>query len=162
VFPGEKPAEHALSVRAAPHTAFFPAGGNHAVVGKRTTCSRMAVPAINFRPALEATRQSYEARLADVFERQQFILADQVRSFENEFAAATGAHFAVGVGSGTDAIQLAFRASGIRGEVITSALTAPFTGIGILSAGCTVRFADIDPDTLQIDAADTVNRVRKK
>ncbi|MBI4904776.1 MAG: DegT/DnrJ/EryC1/StrS family aminotransferase [Acidobacteria bacterium] len=100
--------------------------------------------------------------MRELFTRQQFILGPQVSGFEAEFATATGADHVVGVGNGTDAIQLALRAADINGEVLTTALTAPFTGIGILGAGCTIRFADIDPETLQIDPADAGNRLRKK
>ena len=122
----------------------------------------MAVPSVNFGPLLQATRERWQALVAQFFARQQFILGEQVRAFETEFAAAMGARFAVGVGNGTDAIQLSMMASGIKGEVLTTAMTAPFTGIGILSAGCSIRFADVDPDTLQIDPADAGNRLRKK
>lgn len=122
----------------------------------------MSVPAINFAAILEATRPQWEARLRELFTRQQFILGPQVSAFETEFAAALNIAHAVGVGNGTDAIQLGLRAAGIEGEVITTALTAPFTGIGILAAGCGIRFADIDPDTLQIDPGDAGNRMRRK
>ena len=60
----------------------------------------------------------------------------------------------MGVGSGTAAIELCLREAGIatrEQEVITSPLTAPFTGIAILAAGASVRFSDVDPDTLLLD-----------
>ncbi|MBI3209447.1 MAG: DegT/DnrJ/EryC1/StrS family aminotransferase [Candidatus Solibacter usitatus] len=124
----------------------------------------MPVPAVNLRPALAATHAAYEARLAELFTRQQFILGEQVRAFEQEFAAAMGASDSVGVGNGTDAIALCLRAAGVGGsnkDVITSALTAPFTGVGITAAGCRPRFADVDPRTLRMSAGDAQNRARK-
>lgn len=124
----------------------------------------MPVPMVNFRPVLEATEDAVQQRLGELMERQWFILGEQVRAFEQEFASALGAAAAVGVGNGTDAIQLCLRAAGVtspKQEVLTTALTAPFSGIGILAAGCGIRFADVNPRTLQIDADDAGNRLRK-
>jgi dTDP-3-amino-3,4,6-trideoxy-alpha-D-glucose transaminase len=69
------------------------------------------------------------------------------------------------VANGTEAIELSLRDAGItspRQEVLTSALTAPFTGIGIVSAGCSIRFADVAEDTLLIDPADAAARVTRR
>jgi dTDP-3-amino-3,4,6-trideoxy-alpha-D-glucose transaminase len=120
------------------------------------------IPLLDLRPALEATAPEWRALLDRMHARAHYILGEQVESFERDFAAATGAGYAVGVGSGTSAIELCLRAGGIAGEVITSALTAPFTGLAILAAGAAPRFADIDPDTLLLDPEDAGNRMRKK
>lgn len=74
-----------------------------------------------------------------------------------------GGEFSVGVANGTAAIELCLRDAGVTsGEVITSALTAPFSGVGIRASGATPRFADVDPETLQIDAADAASRITSK
>ncbi len=122
----------------------------------------MPVPVANLRPILRASRPAWEAHLAQLFERSQFILGEQLASFEKEFAAFLDAAHAIGVGNGTDAIGLALREAGVSGEVLTTALTAPFTGVAITSAGCTPRFADVNPETMQIDPDDAGNRLRKK
>ncbi len=122
----------------------------------------MPVPAVNLRPAIEATAAEWRANLDRLFERSQFILGEQVQAFEREFAAHHGARFAIGLGSGTAAIELCLRQAAIRGEVLTTPLTAPFTGIAILAAGCRLRFADIDAGTLLLDPAAAANRVTKK
>jgi dTDP-3-amino-3,4,6-trideoxy-alpha-D-glucose transaminase len=82
-----------------------------------------------------------------------FVLGPELASFEQEFAAACGAAHAVGVGTGTDALALALRALGIGpgDEVITSALSAAFSGLAILMAGATPIFADIDAERLTMD-----------
>lgn len=123
------------------------------------------IPAVNFRPLLEATSAECRARLDELFARSHFILGEQVRAFEAEFAAALDAAGCVTVGNGTDAIEVALRDAGIsspKHEVITTALTAPFTGIGIAGSGASLRFADIDPETLLIDPADAASRVTKR
>jgi len=122
----------------------------------------MPIPVANLKPALEATEPEWRARLAGMFDRGQFILGDEVAAFEREFAASMGAKFSVGVGTGTSALELCLRAGDVSGEVLTTPLTALFTGIAILSAGSTPRFADIDPETLQLDPDDAGNRATEK
>ncbi len=125
----------------------------------------MTIPLVNLKPALEATEPVWRANLEQLFQRMHFILGEQVAAFEREFAAALGARFAVGVGTGTAALELCLREAGItssRNEVVTSPLTAPFTGLAILAAGCTPRFADIDPDSLLLDPDDAGNRATRR
>jgi dTDP-3-amino-3,4,6-trideoxy-alpha-D-glucose transaminase len=117
---------------------------------------KMQIPAVNLQPCLDATRPAWTAHLEQLFTRMQFILGEHVSAFEREFAEATGAEEVVGVGNGTDAIELCLRQACITNpnqEVIAPALTAPFTAIGILAAGCRLRLADVDPDTLLLDPA---------
>ena len=113
-------------------------------------------------PFLDLKRQSNRCRLetkraiARVLDAGRYVLGPELEAFEAEFAASLNMPFAVGVGSGTDALTLALQATGIispgRGdEVITTALSAAFTAIGICRAGAVPRFVDIDATTLQID-----------
>ena len=90
-----------------------------------------------------------------VIERGWFVLGPEVEAFEHEFAAASGAPQAVGVGSGTDAIALALRAIGVGpgDEVITTPLSAAFTALAIAMVGARPVFADIDPVRLTLDPA---------
>lgn len=123
------------------------------------------VPAVNFAALLVETEPGWRARLDEFFARMQFILGPQLAAFEKEWAAYCGAGFAVGVANGTDAIGLCLRDAGVtspRQEVLTTALSAPFTGIGIVSAGARIRFADVDPETLLIDPADAAARVTRR
>jgi dTDP-4-amino-4,6-dideoxygalactose transaminase len=82
-----------------------------------------------------------------------FVLGPEVEAFEREFAAASGAARAVGVGTGTDAVALALRALGVGAgdEVITSALSAAYTALAIMMVGARPVFVDIDPVRLTID-----------
>jgi dTDP-4-amino-4,6-dideoxygalactose transaminase len=88
-----------------------------------------------------------------VIERGWFVLGPEVEAFEREFAAASGAARAVGVGTGTDAIALILRALGIGAgdEVITTPLSAAYSALAIMMAGARPVFADIDPNRLTID-----------
>ena len=91
--------------------------------------------------------------IARVVDRAWFVLGPEVEAFEREFAAASGAPHAVGVGNGTDAIALVLRALGIGpgDEVITTPLSAAYTAIAIVMAGARPVFADIDPERLTLD-----------
>ena len=125
----------------------------------------MTIPMVDLRPMLAATEPAWRANLERLFERSQFILGEQVDAFERELAAAWGARFAVAAGSGTAAIELGIRAAGLAesgAEVVVPALTSPFTAQAILAAGCRPRFADVDPETLLLDAEDAEARVRKR
>ena len=120
----------------------------------------MPVPQANLRPLLRATSRDWRANLRRLFQKSHFILGDELRAFEAEFAAAMGGGFSVGVANGTAAIELCLRDAGVTsGEVITSALTAPFSAVGIRASGATAKFADVDPETLQIDADDAASRI---
>ena len=93
--------------------------------------------------------------IARVVDHAWFVLGPEVEAFEREFAAASGAPHAVGVGNGTDAIALILRALGIGpgDEVITTPLSAAYTAIAIVMVGARPVFADIHPERLTLDPA---------
>jgi dTDP-4-amino-4,6-dideoxygalactose transaminase len=76
-----------------------------------------------------------------------------VQQLERELCDAFGLPGFVAVSNGTIAIQMAIKALGLKGEIITS----PFTWVATISAiqweGCVPAFCDIDPDTLNMDPA---------
>ncbi|MGH9142537.1 MAG: DegT/DnrJ/EryC1/StrS family aminotransferase, partial [Vicinamibacterales bacterium] len=90
-----------------------------------------------------------------------FVLGPEVGSFEDEFAAATGAAHAAGVGNGTDAIALILRALGIGAgdEVITSPLSAAYSALAIIMAGARPVFVDVDAERATIDPDRIAERV---
>ena len=123
------------------------------------------IPFNDLRPLLREAGMDLRKALAMVFERGRFILGEEVAAFEHEFAADAGADYVVGVASGTAALELCLRAAGLAGsgrEVITSPLTAPFTGLATLAAGCKPRFADIDRDTLLLSGSDVASRATRR
>ncbi|MFP5378746.1 MAG: DegT/DnrJ/EryC1/StrS family aminotransferase [Vicinamibacteria bacterium] len=100
-------------------------------------------------------RAAIDAAVARVIDRGWFVLGPEVEAFEAEFAAATGAAHAVGVGTGTDAITLILRAMDIGpgDEVITTPLSAAYTALAVMMAGARPVFADLDPERLTLDPA---------
>jgi dTDP-3-amino-3,4,6-trideoxy-alpha-D-glucose transaminase len=117
------------------------------------------IPFIDLRP--DDDDAAVRAAITRVLERGWFVLGPEVEAFEREFAAASGAAFAVGVGTGTDAITLALRALdiGTGDEVIVPAMTAAFTALGVIAAGATPVIVDVEPDTLTINPAATAAAV---
>lgn len=109
-----------------------------------------------------AIRTDVDAAIAAVLQRGDFILGQDVRLFEQEFAAYCGASHCLGVASGTDALRLALQACGVgRGdEVITTAHTFIATVLAIAETGATPVLVDCDPvyglmDVSKVDAAVT-------
>lgn len=123
----------------------------------------MRIPFVDLKSAIAATEPAWRANLAELHDRSSYILGAQLAAFEKEFAAAMNTKYAVGVASGSDAITVGLRAMDIRdGDVLTSALTAPFTAVAIRAAGPRPVFADIDPETLLIDSADAASRMTRR
>jgi dTDP-3-amino-3,4,6-trideoxy-alpha-D-glucose transaminase len=121
-----------------------------------------AIPFMNLKCTLRETEAEWRPRWEALLERAHFILGPELEGFEGEFAEAMGAQHAVGVGTGTSGLELVLRAAGLGGsggEVITTPLTAPFTGLAIVNAGCRPVFADVDPDTLLLDAETVEQRI---
>jgi dTDP-4-amino-4,6-dideoxygalactose transaminase len=116
------------------------------------------VPFVSLVPGDDRT--DVERAIARVVASGWFVLGPEVEAFETEFAAASQASYAVGVGTGTDAIALILRALGIGpgDEVITTPLSAAYTALAALMVGARPVFADIDPDRLTIDP-DQIDRL---
>jgi len=87
--------------------------------------------------------------------RGRFVLGEEGEAFEADWAAYCGVAHAVGVGNGTDAIQLILRAAGIGpgDQVIVPALTATFSALAVSMAGAMPVFVDVDPARYTLDPA---------
>ncbi len=122
------------------------------------------VPFLNLRLAEDAP--AVQAGIQRVIERGWFVLGPELSAFEEEFAAASGAKFSVGVGTGTDAIALLLRALGVGpgDEVITAPVSAAYSALAIQMAGATPVFADLDNERMTLDprAADAAITSRTK
>lgn len=108
-----------------------------------------ARPSASYR----ARHVEIDAAIQRVLDGHVYIMGDEVKAFEEEFAAFTGATYAIGVANGTDALHLSLRALGIGAgdEVITTAHTAVATAAAIEMAGATPVFVDIDLTTFGLD-----------
>lgn len=91
--------------------------------------------------------------LERVLRTASFVGGEPVREFEAGFAAYTGVSHCVGVGNGTDALELALRAAGVTAgdEVILPANTFIATAEAVSRIGASPVLVDVDPDRLLID-----------
>src|SRR5437899_12783032 len=88
------------------------------------------------------------ARIAEEFQRCQFILGPQVAQFESRFAALCGTSFALGLNSGTDAIFLALKALGVGpgDEVVTAPNSFVASARAIVMAGAVPVFVAVNAE----------------
>ena len=107
------------------------------------------IPYADLRRQYRAIKPEIDAAVLRVLDSTQFILGDEVASFEREFAAYCRAADAIGLNSGTSALHLALLAAGIGpgDEVITVPFTFVATAAAIEYARATPVFVDIDPET---------------
>jgi dTDP-4-amino-4,6-dideoxygalactose transaminase len=100
-----------------------------------------------------AIRGEIEEAIGRVMDAAQFINGPEVRAFEAELGAYLGGAQVVGCGNGTDALQIAMMALGLRpgDEVITADFTFVATAEVIALLGLVPVLVDVDPDTFTID-----------
>ncbi len=113
------------------------------------------VPLQDPRREYAELRARIDEAVARVAESGRFVLGPEVEAFEEAFADRIGARHAVSVNSGTDALVLALDALGVGpgDEVVTSPFSFFATAEAILRLGATPVFADVRPDTLNLDPA---------
>lgn len=113
----------------------------------------MQIPAHDLDAQYESIKDDIEPALRDVIDDTDFILGDAVEEFETNFARYCEADHCVGVGSGTEALHLIFEALdlGEGDEVVTTPFTFIATAEPLLHCGASPVFADIDPDTFNLD-----------
>jgi dTDP-4-amino-4,6-dideoxygalactose transaminase len=116
------------------------------------------------RRQYDGIREDVLAAIARVCDSQSFILGPEVEALEREIAALTGAACAVGCASGTEALWLALVAAGVRpgDSVITTAFSFFASASAIVRAGATPVFVDVDPGTLNLDAALVDRQIKTK
>lgn len=110
---------------------------------------------------VKAYRAEILSAIKKVVDSGWYILGNEVKSFEKEFADYLGVSEVIGVANGLEAIQISLMALGIsRGdEVITTPVSAVATTLAIMAAGAKPVFVDIDErgliDANRIEAAIT-------
>jgi dTDP-4-amino-4,6-dideoxygalactose transaminase len=111
------------------------------------------IPFVDLARQHASLKQELQAAFDRVIEASSFILGEEVERFEAELASYLGVRHCVGVSSGTAALTLAMSAAGIQAgeEVIVPAHTFIASALGVLHAGATPVFCDVEDATGLID-----------
>lgn len=111
------------------------------------------VPLLDLKAQYATLRDEVEPVMRKVVEDQWFIMGPEVKGLEDEIAAYTGAKYAIGCASGSDAILLAAMALDIKpgDEVICPSYTFFATAGSLVRLGIIPIYADIDPVTYNMD-----------
>jgi len=113
------------------------------------------IPMVDLKIQYKALQEEIMQGITETLENAHFILGPRVKAFEDTAAEYLGVKHAFGVASGTDALQLAIVAAGLKegDEVITPPFSFMATASTIVHAGAKPVFVDIDPRTFNIDPA---------
>jgi dTDP-4-amino-4,6-dideoxygalactose transaminase len=113
-----------------------------------------AVPQMDLAAQYAAIGDEIREAVTDVLASQQFVLGKEGAALEAEIATLCGVKHGIGVASGTDALILGLRAAGVQAgdEVVLPPFTFVATGSAVSALGAKPVFADIDPNTFNIDA----------
>jgi dTDP-4-amino-4,6-dideoxygalactose transaminase len=122
------------------------------------------VPLLDLKPQYAPIKEEIQAALNRVCDSQYFIMGPEVSELESELAAYCQTQFALGVSSGTDALILALMAIDLKpgDEVITTPYTFFATAGSVARLGATAVFADIDPQTYNLDPAQLEAKITPK
>jgi dTDP-4-amino-4,6-dideoxygalactose transaminase len=117
------------------------------------TTGPMRVPFVDLRRQYEAVKPQIDAAIASVLARSAYVGGADLDEFERWFASYCGVRRAVGVSSGTRAIELVLRGLGIGAgdEVITSANTFIATAAAVTAAGARPVLVDVEDATGNLD-----------
>jgi dTDP-4-amino-4,6-dideoxygalactose transaminase len=126
--------------------------------------SNIKVPFGNLKLNYSSNKKIIDLAISRVLQNGWYILGDEVTRFEIEFAKYCRTSYAIGVGSGTEALHLALISSGIKtgDEVITVANTCVPTISAISFAGAKPIFVDINENTYTIDPQRIEERITKR
>jgi len=122
------------------------------------------IPIFDAKRQYQAIKREIDEAIKRTIDSGWFILGENLRNFEKAFADYLGAKFAVGVGSGTEALHLALVAAGVKAgdEVITVANTAVPTISAISFANAKPVFVEIDPDFYTMDPQHIESKITEK
>ncbi|HEX9584873.1 MAG TPA: DegT/DnrJ/EryC1/StrS family aminotransferase [Gammaproteobacteria bacterium] len=122
------------------------------------------IPLVDLHVQHRDVADEIEAGFAEVVGRSQFVLGPRVAEFEAAFARYAGVRHCVGVGNGTDAIELMLRSLSIGegDEVIVPANTFIATALAVVRAGASPVLVDVDPQHYLIDVDQVKARIGPK
>lgn len=124
----------------------------------------MKVPFLDLKTHHAPRLAEFEAAIQEVIESNAFAGGPFVDRFEKDFAAFCDCHYAIGLGSGTEALWLVLLACGVGpgDEVITVPSTFMATAEAITYCGATPVFVDVDESSYTMDPAQLVTALTER
>ncbi len=118
------------------------------------------IPLVDLRAQHRAIEKEVAVGWEKVLDRTAFILGEEVGKFEAEFASFSGVKHCIGVANGTDALELALRASGIGmgDEVIVPTNSFVASALAVMRAGARPVLVDVTHDYL-LDSDDVARKM---
>jgi dTDP-4-amino-4,6-dideoxygalactose transaminase len=123
-----------------------------------------SIPFYSFAYQNLQIKDAYHAFTNRFFEDQEYILGNQLSSFEYNFSNYLKTNFTIGVGNGHDALFLALKALNIgKGDdVIVPANTFVATALAVINCGANLILIDCDSDTFNIQFSELEIRSNTK
>lgn len=124
----------------------------------------MVIPFSSFEKMHQEIREEVLKKMQDVYDKNWFILGDEVEKFEKEYAEFCGAKYCIGCGNGLDALFLILKGYGIgKGdEVIIPANTFIATALAVSYSGATPVLVEPYIDTYNINVQKIENKITDK
>jgi len=122
------------------------------------------IPLVDLKAQHRQIADEVQRGFARVFEDTSFILGREVAAFEEAFARFSGVKHCVGVGNGTDALELALRAVGVGSgdEVVLPTNSFVASALAVLRAGATPVLVDSDPVFHLLDVEQAATRLGRR
>jgi len=119
------------------------------------------IPLVDLKSQYATIRDEVRQAIDEVLESMQLTIGPNVRAFDKEWAEYCGTTHAIGVGSGTDALQLAIRACGVSSgdEVITVSHTFFATVEAIVYANARPILVDVEERSMLMDISSVASRI---
>jgi dTDP-4-amino-4,6-dideoxygalactose transaminase len=124
----------------------------------------LKIPLVDLGAQYDSIASEIEEAISRVLSRRDFVLGEEVRLFEEEYARFTSIRYCIGVANGTDALELALRAVGVGqgDEVVVPANSFIASALAVIRAGAKPVLVDVDPvhflmDPVHLAAAITSN-----
>ena len=119
------------------------------------------IPLVDLKSQYATIRDEVRQAIDEVLDSMQLTIGPNVRAFDKEWAEYCGTAHAIGVGSGTDALQLAIRACGVSSgdEVITVSHTFFATVEAIVYANARPILVDVEERSMLMDISSVASRI---
>ena len=128
------------------------------------TVATQDIPLVDLKTQYATIRDEVRQAIDEVLDSMQLTIGPNVRAFDKEWADYCGTTHSIGVGSGTDALQLAIRACGVSSgdEVITVSHTFFATVEAIVYANARPILVDVEERSMLMDISSVASRITQR